>query len=223
MSRALPPTLLALSPGDLDGDPAREPAVWLESLAAAVAAGLGGLLLREARLSDSATLRLLESIRERHPDLAWLGVHDRVHLARAAGADGVHLGFRSLTPLEARRVVGDEVAIGFSAHAHDRGLEREGADYLLLGPVWDTPSKRGRVEPVGLSGLRAEIARSSSPVWAIGGLTPPRALEALQAGARGAAVLGDLLGAEQPASRVRAFTDVISGFRSRAEPSAPES
>ena len=201
MSPRLPPRILALSPGTLvraDGE------AFLARLRAAVEAGLQGLLVREPGLLDRDQLWLLERARE---ILArgWLGVHDRAHLALPVGCDGLHLGFRSLAPPFARQVAGDDVALGFSAHAHDAPGARAGADYLFLGPLHDTPSKRELVPALGLEALAREIERESLPVWAIGGIGPEHVVSALSCGASGVAVLRGILAARDPAAATRRY------------------
>lgn len=196
MTARLPPRVLALTPGTLGpGDAAG----LLGSVRGAVGAGLRGVLVREPDLEDGALLSLARGVGEILAEFpgAWLGVHDRVHLATLARADGVHLGFRSLP---ARRL-GDRgaLSVGFSAHAGDESTAWEGADYLFFGPVRSTPSKAGWIEPVGLGGLAAACERTRVPVWAIGGLEPEDVGPCLAAGAAGVCVLRGILGAADPA------------------------
>lgn len=201
-SRRLPGRILALTPGDL-----RDGAVdaFATRARAAIRAGLDSILVREPELSDRATLDLARGLRAELGPRGWLGIHDRVHLAAAAAADGVHLGYRSLALSEARAVCAEPIAIGFSAHAPDDPAAWSGADYLVFGPVFPTPSKRGVLEPVGVEGL-ARAARSTSiPIWALGGIEPANAGAALAAGARGIAVRGALLAASDPAGAWRSF------------------
>ncbi len=204
MSVRLPPRLLALTPGNLAGDE------LLARLGAAVAGGLEGVLVREPALEDGAFADLLARARELLGPQRWLGVHDRAHLARALGCDGLHLGFRSLPPTLARAVVGEDIAIGFSAHAHEEPSIRAGADYLFFGPVLETPSKQGFLEPVGFDGLSGECARSALPTWAIGGLAPRHVGQALAAGAKGVAVLAGILASEDPASATRSYLAALT-------------
>jgi len=201
----LPPRLLALSPGTLA--PADRERFVIQA-ARAVAAGLRGLLLREPALGDRATLELAQALRARldaASEPGWLGLHDRVHLAREAGADAVHLGFRSLTPREARALLPADIALGFSAHAGDDLDPWRDSDYLLLGPVFETASKQGLREALGLDGFARELARSPRPVWAIGGITPERAPEVLATGCAGLAVRGGIFGAPDPARSTAEF------------------
>lgn len=207
----LPPRVLALTPGELG--PAHTDR-FLVAAARAISAGLDGLVLREPALSDRATLGLARALRERLGPRGYLSVHDRVHLAAAAGADAVQLGFRSLAPADARLVLAPGIAIGFSAHAGDARELWEASDFLLLGPVFDTPSKRGVKEPLGVAGLARECARAPCPVWALGGVTAANARELLACGARGVAVRGAVFGASaagahDPEAAVRAFGPLL--------------
>lgn len=199
MTRPLPPPLVALTPGDLDGSGAR---AFVPLAARAVAAGLRGVMLREGRLGDRDVLDLARALRDvlAAHEGGWLAIHDRAHLVAPAGASAVHLGFRSLPAGAAREVVGADVAIGVSAHAGDGADRCGGADYLVFGPVFDTPSKRGLVAPTGLAVLARWTAAAALPVWAIGGMRPEHAVAVLDAGAAGMAVLGGVFGAPDPAA-----------------------
>lgn len=194
MKRALPPPLVALTPGDLapEGIPA-----LLEKVRAAVGAGLTGILVREPELLDRPLLELARKIRRLLPDGGWLGIHDRLHLAAAAEADAVHLGFHSLLPAQARQILPDEIAIGFSAHEGDDSASWRASDYLFFGPVRETPSKQGWKDPVGFVRLATAVRRSPVPVWAIGGLRPEDVEACIGSGCGGLAVRnGILAGAE---------------------------
>ena len=120
-------------------------------------------------------------------------VNDRVDVARVAGA-AVHLGQEDLTPTLARRVAGDEMAIGYSTHneAQLRAAAGEPADYLALGPIFETVSKRNPDPVVGLERLRLWRSLTPRPLVAIGGITRANASRVLEAGADSVAVIGDL-------------------------------
>jgi thiamine-phosphate pyrophosphorylase len=128
-------------------------------------------------------------------------VNDRVDVARVAGA-AVHLGQEDLTPTLARRVAGDEMAIGYSTHseAQLRAAAGEPADYLALGPIFETASKRNPDPVVGLERLRLWRSLTPRPLVAIGGITRANAFRVLEAGADSVAVIGDLF----PEARQRA-------------------
>jgi thiamine-phosphate pyrophosphorylase len=208
MTRRPPPPLVALTTG-VPAERARA------GLRAAISAGLRGVVLREPDLGDRAFLEAARWLRDELPADGWLALHDRVHLAREGRADAVHLGFRSLAPLEARKLVGEEVAIGFSAHAGDEDAAWIGCDYLFCGPVFDTPSKRGLVEPTGLGGLASAVRRASAPVHALGGVRPEHAVGCLAAGARGIAVLSGVLGAADPARETARYLAALAAEAAR--------
>jgi len=213
---ALPPRLVALSPGDLRAGATR---AFDERLRAAARAGLRGLLLREPELPERELLEcarrwraLLAEEAERASlptgAAAWLCISDRGASALAAGADAWQLSFRSLTLVDARRALERaraRCALGLSAHAPDDPARWEDADYLVFGPVRATPSKRGVLEPTGMEGLARACALSRAPVWAIGGLEPEHIDELLAAGARGLAVQRGIFGQPEPARATRAY------------------
>jgi len=119
-------------------------------------------------------------------------VNDRSDIARAAGADGVHLTTQSLPAEVVRNIFGAEFLIGVSTHSLDeaRAAHAGGADFVVFGPVFETESKRAYGEPQGLDKL-AEVARELGefPVVAIGGVTFDNVDECFQAGARGIAAI----------------------------------
>ena len=123
-------------------------------------------------------------------------INDRVDLALALGADGVHLGQEDLPPEAARGILGPGAVIGFSTHNLEQALAaaRLPIDYLALGPIFPTASKENPDPPVGLDGLRrVRRAVPRLPLVAIGGITLENAGEVLAAGADGLAVIGSLL------------------------------
>lgn len=212
MTRVLPPLLLALTAGDLTpgamllGGTSRLRA----AVARAVAAGLRGVLLREPGLPDGAYLTLAVQLRQvLAPHGGWLGLHDRPHLVTAAGAQGVHLGFRSLPPGEARAAAGPDACLGLSTHLGDEPEAWAGCDYRFFGPVRATPSKEGILEPTGFQEL-ARATTSAPPVWALGGLRPEDVAQARAAGAAGVAALGGVLGAADPAAATAAYLEALA-------------
>lgn len=136
------------------------------------------LVARAAEITRGSTTRLL--------------VNDRSDIARAAGADGVHLTTQSLPAEVVRSLFGADFLIGVSTHSLDeaRAARAGGADFVVFGPVFETESKRAYGEPQGLSKL-AEVVRELSefPVVAIGGITLDNIDECFQAGASGIAAI----------------------------------
>ena len=134
----------------------------------------------------------------------WLMVNDRLDVAVAAGADGVHLPSRGIPAADARRLLGPGAIIGASCHsvAEVRRARDGGADFATFGPVFDTPSKRAWGPPVGLDALR-EAARLGLPLVALGGVDPSNAASTVAAGAAGVAAIRAWLGAADAAGAVR--------------------
>ena len=209
-SQASPPPIYALTPGRLTGDGPGLTSL-VEDVRNATRAGLRAVLVREPGLTDRAFLGLTRAIVDIVGEVdGWVGVHDRPHLARLTGASGVHLGFRSLAPRDAREVVGGDLAIGLSTHADDDPAPIEGVDHVFFGPVRPTPSKEGILDAVGLEALHRRCEQSPVGVWAIGGLRPIDVRACLDAGARGLAVLGGLLGSPSPAESTGAYLEEVS-------------
>jgi thiamine-phosphate pyrophosphorylase len=159
----------------------------------------GGARLLQLRLKASATGALLATA-ERMRDLtaaagATLIVNDRADVARACGADGVHLGQDDLPIEAARQVLGPAAIIGFSTHSETQlaAARARGADYLAFGPIYATTSK-SKADPVlGCERLRAARALTTGPLVAIGGITAATAPAVLAAGADAVAVIGALV------------------------------
>lgn len=124
-------------------------------------------------------------------------INDRVDIALALGADGVHLGQDDLPPEEARRLLGDDAIIGLSTHNLEqvRTASRLPLDYLAIGPIFPTATKKNPQPVVGLHGLRQirEAAREF-PLVAIGGITLANAADVLAAGVDAVAIISALLG-----------------------------
>jgi thiamine-phosphate pyrophosphorylase len=196
--------LIALSPGDLG--PTGH-AAFLGALERALAAGLSGVCLREPRLADRVYLTLAHAVAERCRRFPgrWLAVHDRAHLAPALGADGVHLGFRSLAPAVLRPWLGDGIALGLSTHAGDDPHTWDEADYVFHGPLHVTPGKARPVPPVGFDGLGRAVRATARPVLALGGVGPADVPRLLELGVHGVAVRARILGDPEPARATRAF------------------
>jgi thiamine-phosphate pyrophosphorylase len=141
---------------------------------------------------------------------ARLVINDRADVALAAEADGVQRAHDSL-PVAALRGIGRHLLIGASVHSVDeaRAAAEEGADFLVFGPVYDTPSKRAYGPPQGLDALRRVAGEVTRPVLAIGGITAARVREVLGAGAAGVAVISAILAADRPGDATRAFLDAL--------------
>jgi thiamine-phosphate pyrophosphorylase len=183
-------------------------AVVRAALAGAPAAARGQIAvqLREKDLEGGALIALARELREVTRDAgAALYINDRVDVALAVGADGVHLGGRSLAAADVARVA-PALAIAVSTHAR-RDIETAlaaGVRFAVFGPVWDTPSKRAYGAPVGLAALR-DAATAGLPLLALGGVTPDRVPECLAAGASGVACIRAVLSARDPGDALRSI------------------
>lgn len=152
--------------------------------------------------------RLLGPVREAG---AALVVNDRVDVAMALGADGAHLGGGSLSVREARQLLGGEKLVGVSVHSQEEALraEGEGADYLVLGTVFETRSHPG-LKPGGLDLVSRVTAAVRVPVVAIGGINHRNAPSVMEAGARGVAVITAILSAPDVAGATRELLQAIA-------------
>lgn len=173
---------------------------------AALGAGARAVQLREKTLPPRDILPLARRLRAETRDAgALLFVNDRLDLALAVNADGIHLGPDDLPLRAARRIAPPGFLIGYSARtpATARSAIAAGADYIGCGPVFRTTTKKGAAAPVGLDGLGAVAAAVPAPVVAIGGITPARAGGVFAAGAAGCAVVSAVMAAPDPARAVR--------------------
>lgn len=209
----------------------------LEKIAAATTAGVDWIQIREKDLSGKEcsslvreALRLVASsspgaaakasissrIEAREQDSTRMLVNDRLDVALAAHAAGVHLGEKNLPPEEARRLVNsfrkEDFLIGVSCHSVEaaKAAERGGADYLFFGPVFATASKAAYGAPQGLENL-AEVCRAVAvPVLAIGGITLENAADCLSAGASGITAIRLFQESSSMAAIVRALRELTT-------------
>lgn len=183
--------------------------VIVDSVALAEAALRGGAAAIQVRTkagTDRERLALIVAVGERCRAAGALClVNDRVDLALAAAADGVHLGADDLPVEVARALSRPGFLIGGTARdpATGRRLVAQGADYLGVGPVWATTSKTALPDPIGLDGLRAVAGSVEVPVVAISGINAGRIPAALAAGAAGVAVIGAVGAAPDPVAATR--------------------
>jgi len=180
-----------------------------EPLAEALAGGVDMLQLRDKDASDEEVLAaapLFRSLCDRFGALFL--VNDRPDLARAAGADGVHVGQDDTPPDE----VGGDLLVGLSTHSpeqFDAGL-RSAADYVCAGPVHETPTKQGR-PATGLALIRHAAARAPRKPWfAIGGIDTSNIAEVAAAGAERAVVVRAIRDADDPRSAAAALRAALT-------------
>ncbi|HEX2143861.1 MAG TPA: thiamine phosphate synthase [Glycomyces sp.] len=171
-------------------------------VAAALAAGARLIQVRpEDHYNDRAAFDLATAIALLCDEYgAMCLVNDRVHIAQAVGADGVHLGAEDLPIDAARRLLPAASIIGGTSRDPEsaRAARRAGATYLGVGPVWGTTTKTGLPQPIGVEGLATVCEAVDLPVIAIGGITAERAVLCREAGAHGVAVVGAIAATDDP-------------------------
>ena len=186
-----------------------------EVVTAALAAGCRWVSLREKDLSTDDQIALARTLlpgARRHG--ARLTVHGDAALAKACGADGVHLPSGG-DPLRSRALLGSDMLIGVSIHTvtEAEAIDPRAVDYAVAGPAFETASKPGYGPEIGRKGL-AEIARAARvPVLAIGGINVARVAEVLAAGPVGVAVMGGVMRAADPGQAMRALLATVAGSK----------
>ncbi len=174
------------------------------AVAAAASGGVDAVQLREKDLPAGELLSLLFRLREALPPRVLLLVNDRADVALAGGAQGVHLPEAGLPVATARRLVGEGMLVGRSVHSLSEALraQEEGADYVVVGPIYPTPSHPGHAG-AGPALVRQVAKALSIPVLAIGGIDEARVVEVVRAGAVGVAVISAILGREDAEEAAR--------------------
>ena len=187
-----------------------------EIVRAAVRGGVTCVQLREKTRSTREFIAEARAVRD---FLKWRGVpliiNDRVDVALAVGADGVHLGQGDLPLAEARAILGESKLIGISAESLRDAVAAEsaGADYLGVSPIFATPTKTDTAAPLGIEGLRAIRRQVKLPLVAIGGLNAGNAAAVIGGGADGVAVVSAIVSAEDPERAARELARHIAQAR----------
>ena len=191
-----------------------------EIVRAAVAGGVTCVQLRE---KECGTREFIEEARAVQAGLRGTGVplivNDRVDVALAVGAEGVHLGQRDMAIADARRLGPPGWIVGVSAESVEDAVraEREGADYVGASPVFATPTKADHAAPLGLDGLRRLRAAVKLPLVAIGGIHAGNARETVRAGADGLAVVSAIVAADDPRAAAEILRREIAAAKGAAE------
>ena len=163
----------------------------LQRLEKALKKGIRMVQLREKELSGLEYYQLAKRVRELTQDYdAMLFINDRVDIALAVNADGVHLPEKGLPPSVVKKIA-PKLLVGYSAHSLEQALcaQEEGADFITLSPIFKTQS-HPEVEPIGLGLLKEVSQRLSIPVYALGGITWDRIKLCYKNGAYGIAGIG---------------------------------
>ena len=175
--------------------------------------GVKALQLREKDLGTRELLDMAYRMRELTGKYrAKLFINDRVDIALSVEADGIHLGQKSMPAYAVRRIVKDKFMIGVSAHSIEdaKQAEKGGADFITLGPVYQTPSKLKYGQPLGVDSIRKAKDEISIPVFAIGGIKKDRIKEVLDAGADGVALIRGILGAKDIKEKTGEFLRLLN-------------
>jgi thiamine-phosphate pyrophosphorylase len=188
----------------------------LEAIRSAISAGADLIQIRERDLGGAELLRLTRDVLETAKEAGGrcrILVNDRLDVALSAKASGVHLPSQGLPIGLARRHVPKKFQIGRSVHSlsEARLAEKEGADYLVFGPIFQTPGKEAFGPPAGPAGLLKVAEAVHVPVWAIGGVNPETAAELRGLPIAGVAAIRALLGAPDPAAALAALRSALDG------------
>lgn len=161
-------------------------------LTEAVLSGVKAIQLREKYLSARSLFSLAKKVNGICDEgKTSLLINDRVDIALAVGAEGVHLTTKSLSVAKTREIVGEKLLVGASAHSLEevKSAEENGSDFVLFGPVFETESKKKYGPPQGLKKLETVTQKSNLPVFAVGGIDSCNASYCLDFGAQGVAVI----------------------------------
>ena len=179
----------------------------------------GGVTMVQLREKDAATGEFVELGRRLMSLLKPLGVpliiNDRVDVALAVDADGVHIGQSDMSYADARRLLGPDKIIGLSVENMDDLLKANelDVDYVGISPVYGTPTKTDTAEPFGLEGLRKAVEMSVHPTVAIGGMNVATVGEVIAAGTDGVAVVSAICSAESPRDAAAELATIIKQYQ----------
>jgi thiamine-phosphate pyrophosphorylase len=188
----------------------------LEVVAAAIRGGVRLVQYRDKHASTRTMVQTAAALVQlcRRMDVRFL-VNDRVDVALAVNADGVHVGQEDMPVALARKLLGPDKLLGVSVHsaAEIRQAEQGGADHLSLSPVFATPTKPDHQTPLGLDGVRALAAVSRLPLIAIGGIQLDNAARVISAGVQGICVVSAIFADSDPEQAARALRRAVDGAR----------
>ncbi|MDG6027492.1 MAG: thiamine phosphate synthase [Candidatus Brocadia sp.] len=185
---------------------------FLNTVQLALQGGVTTVQVREKGLTTHELYSLAHELRKITSDFkANLIINDRVDIALAVEADGVHLGWQSLPLPVVRRLAGTKRLIGVSTHNREEALQAQscGADYITFGPVFDTPSKAGLLKPTGVAEIQKLKREIHIPVVALGGINKDNAGSVLRNGADGIAVISSIMNADNPEGTARGLFNKI--------------
>lgn len=188
----------------------------LEVAQAAIEGGASIIQFRDKEMSTRQLVETTRKIKELTDEASIpLIINDRLDVALAVDADGVHVGQDDMPAALARQLIGPHKILGVSASTVEEALqaEREGADYVSASPVFTTPTKPDAPPPTGLEGLRAIVEAVNLPVIAIGGINEKNAAEVIEAGAQGIAVISAVISAPDIVAAARYLRETVEAAR----------
>jgi thiamine-phosphate diphosphorylase len=197
-------------------DPEQTDRDFLTLVDAALAGGVTSLQLRAKQMGGRAMFDLASALRDRCAAAGVLFfVNDRVDVAVAVAADGVHVGVHDLPLEETRRLIGDGMVLGYSPlNLEEAAAARgRGADYVGLGPVFGTSSKVDAQPELGLTALGEQIRAADLPAVGIGGIDEANAETVIRAGADGVAVINAIQGAADARAAAELLANVVNGAK----------
>ncbi len=191
----------------------------LAVIEAAIAGGATVVQYREKAAATRQMIAEAQALRELTRRVGVpLIVNDRLDVALAIDADGVHVGQDDMPAALARRLIGPDKILGVSTANLAEAMQavQDGADYLGVGPVLATPTKPDAAPPIGMDGLREICRHVPIPVVAIGGINATNAADAIAAGAQGIAVVSAVVAAEDVATAARQLRALVAAARANA-------
>jgi thiamine-phosphate pyrophosphorylase len=197
------------------------PLEWI--VEAAVRGGVSAVQLREKSRPIPEYVDIARRIQKvLQPFGVPMIINDRVDIALAVGAAGVHLGQTDMLPGEARKLLGPDAVIGLSVETPEQAAAADhlDVDYLGVSPIFSTPTKTDLLTAWGLHGLRLLRSRSRHRLIAIGGINSSNAAAVMEAGADGVAVVSAICSAPDPDASARELRKIVDRWRSRSRPPA---
>ncbi len=188
----------------------------LTAVRQALKGGVKAIQLREKDLSTRELLRLAYRIRDLTKKYnAKLFINDRLDIALAVEADGVHLTQNSIPADAVRKIVKKKLLIGVSAHSlkETKEAERSGADFITLGPIYRTPSKLKYGSPLGINTLKKVSSSLKIPVFAIGGVKGSRIKDLKKAEAYGVAMISEVFRADNIQKKAREIMETVEDIQ----------
>ncbi|MBW2983914.1 thiamine phosphate synthase [Candidatus Woesearchaeota archaeon] len=184
----------------------------LDDVKAAIAGGVKIVQYREKEKSTKEMIEEAQKIKEICGDDVIFLIDDRVDVALAVGADGVHLGPDDMPYGAARKLLGDDKIIGLTARDVEGAVKAEklGADYVGIGPIYETATKLSAGEPVGIEMIEKVKNAISIPFVAIGGINYRDLDSVLEAGATKVAAISAIVAADDVEKKVKRFIDRLS-------------